>query len=121
MRRAAVKFRPKSAAFTLVEIVIVVTIIAMVAALAIPAMQRINRRAQDTAVSNNGRQISAALDAYFLENGTNKALLADLVGNAKYLKDFQPIAAEVYPATFNQGQSFTVTGIGGNRSMTFSP
>jgi prepilin-type N-terminal cleavage/methylation domain-containing protein len=107
--------------FTIVEIIIVVTIIAMLAAFAIPALRRVNNRAQDTAVSNNGRQISAALDLYFLDYGTNTALLADLMGNVKYLKNFRPIAAEVYPTVFTQGQPFTVTGIGGNRSITFSP
>lgn len=107
--------------FTIVEIMIVVTVIAMLAALAIPALNRINTRAQDAAVTLNARQISAALNLYYLENGTNTALLSDLIGSSKYLKEFRPAASEVYPASFNQGEPFTITGVGGSRSLTFVP
>jgi type IV pilus assembly protein PilA len=109
------------AGFTLVEIMIVAAFIAMLAALAIPAFQRVSRKSQDVAVSSNARQISAALDMYYLSNGTSTALLSDLVGNEKYLKEFRPVAGETYPDSFVQGASFTITGIGGSRSMTVAP
>jgi prepilin-type N-terminal cleavage/methylation domain-containing protein len=118
-RRAFPKLTATTDAFTLVEIMIVVAFIGILAALAIPSLQRINRRAQDTAVINNARLISAALDAYYLENGTNLANLSDLIGNTKYLREFRPIAGEIYPATFVQGQPYAVTNIGGIRTLTF--
>ncbi len=107
--------------FTLVEIMIVAAFIAMLAALAIPSFQRVSRNAQDMAVSNNARQLSAALDQYFLENSTATALLSDVMGSTKYLKQFRALAGESYPASFTQGQPFTITGIGGNRTLTYNP
>ncbi|NBX60429.1 MAG: prepilin-type N-terminal cleavage/methylation domain-containing protein, partial [Opitutaceae bacterium] len=64
--------RSKSA-FTLVEIMIVVVIIGLLAAMAIPAFQKVRQSSQDKAVLNNARQLSAAADQYFLENGVTTA------------------------------------------------
>jgi len=57
--------------FTLVEIMIVVVIIGLLAAMAIPAFQKVRQSSQDKAVMNNMRQLGAAADQYFLENGTS--------------------------------------------------
>ena len=58
-----------SRGFTLVEIMIVVVIIGLLAAMAFPAFQKVRQSSQDKAVLNNARQLSAAADQYFLENG----------------------------------------------------
>ena len=57
--------------FTLVEIMIVVVIIGLLAAMAIPAFQKVRTSSQDKAVLNNARQLAAAADQYFLENGVS--------------------------------------------------
>ena len=100
---------------------IVVAFIAMLAALAIPSFLRVSRQAQDIAVNNNARQLSAALEFYFQENATTTASLSDVMGSTKYLKEFHALAGESYPASFTQGQPFTITGIGGNRSLIYNP
>jgi len=60
--------------FTLVEIMIVVAIIGLLAAIAIPSFMRARVTSQANACINNLRQIESAKDQYALENGlTNMA------------------------------------------------
>lgn len=54
--------------FTLVEIMIVVAIIALVAAVAIPGYLRARKRSYASHVLNDLRLISAAVDQYAIEN-----------------------------------------------------
>src|SRR5882757_11314167 len=55
--------------FTLVEIMIVVVIIGLLAALAIPAFQRIQRASQNSRVVNDFRVFTQAFETYATENG----------------------------------------------------
>lgn len=55
--------------FTLVEIMIVVVIIGLLAAVAIPALQRVQRRTQATRFISDLRTFAQAFDTYALENG----------------------------------------------------
>src|SRR5579859_5723125 len=55
--------------FTLVEIMIVVAIIALLAAIAIPNLLRAGARSQANACINNLRQIDTAMQEFALENG----------------------------------------------------
>src|SRR5437660_9618582 len=62
---------PKRAGFTLVEIMIVVAIIALLAAIAVPGFLRARKRSQASRIINDLRLIDSALDQYAIE--TNKA------------------------------------------------
>ena len=108
-------------AFTLVEIMVVVVIIGVLAALALPAWQRVRQVAQDKSVLNNARQLSGAADQYYLETGSNTVDLGSLVGSTNYIKVLTTIAAESYPAFFTQGVTITITSIGGARTITYAP
>lgn len=102
---------------------IVVVIIGLLAAIAIPAFQRIQRTSQDKAVFQNARQIAAAADQYFMENGVSAVdmvSLTELIGTTAYLKSFQPIAGETYPTTLQAGVPIVITGIGGTRTLTYN-
>ena len=57
--------------FTLVEIMIVVAIIALLAAIAVPGFLRARKRSQASRILNDLRLIDAAVDQYAIE--TNKA------------------------------------------------
>ena len=56
--------------FTLVEIMVVVTIIGLLVALAIPALQRVQRRAQNSSFVSDLRTYARAFETYAMENGT---------------------------------------------------
>jgi type IV pilus assembly protein PilA len=58
-----------SKGFTLVEIMIVVVIIGLLAAMAIPAFQKVRDNSVGKAMENDARQVAAAAQQYFLENG----------------------------------------------------
>ncbi|HNC25083.1 MAG TPA: prepilin-type N-terminal cleavage/methylation domain-containing protein [Opitutaceae bacterium] len=115
------KRNSSDAGFTLVEIMIVVVIIGLLAALAIPAFQKIRQSSQDKIVLSNARQLSAAADQYFMEFGRSTVSLGSLVGVTSYVKDFSTVANEVYPRAYTQGDAVTVTGIEGVRTITYSP
>jgi prepilin-type N-terminal cleavage/methylation domain-containing protein len=76
----------KRGGFTLVEIMIVVAIIALLAAIAVPGFLRARKRSQATRILNDLRMIDSAVDQYAIE--TNRKT-ADVVGTAdwtSYLK-----------------------------------
>lgn len=89
--------------FTLVEIMIVVVIIGLLAAMAIPAFQKVRRTSQDKTILNNLRQLNSAGQQYFLEAGASSVQSAFLVGTStdKYIKSVQTVRGETYPATLN--------------------
>ena len=107
--------------FTLVEIMIVVVIIGLLAAMAIPAFQKVRQSSQDKAVLNNARQLSAAADQYYLENGVSTVASANLVGATNYVKVVNTVAQETYPDTYTQGVTITISGIAGVRTVTYAP
>jgi prepilin-type N-terminal cleavage/methylation domain-containing protein len=57
------------AGFTLVEIMIVVAIIALLAAIAVPGFLRARKRSQASKILNDLRLISSAMDQYAIETG----------------------------------------------------
>ena len=110
---------PSSKGFTLVEIMIVVVIIGLLGALAIPAFQKVRSGSQDKAVLNNIRLLAAAADQYYMEKGTGTAAFSMLVGSQAYVKSFNLVANEIYPANYTAGQPIIVSGIAGARTMTY--
>src|SRR5450631_4901655 len=111
----------KTEGFTLVEIMIVVVIIGLLAAMAIPAFQKVRTNSQDKAVLNNARQLSAGADQYYLENGVSTVILSDLIGPTTYVKALNSVAKETYPTGFSQGTTVTITSVAGVRTITYSP
>ena len=107
--------------FTLVEIMIVVVIIGLLAAMAIPAFQKVRTNSQDQAVLNNARQLSAGADQYYLENGVSTVVQSALIGPTTYVKALNSVANETYPANFTQGVTITIASVAGTRTITYAP
>jgi len=75
------KLNTKRAGFTLVEIMIVVAIIALLAAIAVPNFLRSRKRSQATQVLEDLRILDSAVDQYAIENNKNSGtnpVFADL-------------------------------------------
>ncbi len=63
------RVRRPAAAFTLVEIMIVVVIVGLLAAMAVPALQRVRLRAVGSRYLNDVRQIRDGAERYAMETG----------------------------------------------------
>jgi type IV pilus assembly protein PilA len=98
--------------FTLVEIMIVVVIIGLLAAMAIPAFQKVRTTSQEKAITNNLRQLASAADQYFLEFGVTTVNTSVLVGtgSTNYVKPIAAVAGETYVSPITQGTDIQATG-----------
>ena len=72
--------------FTLVEIMIVVSIIILLAAIAIPSFIRARQRSQASTTINGARQLDAAVDQWAIENGIDNGVAVTLPSLAVYVK-----------------------------------
>src|SRR5262245_54583705 len=76
----------KRGGFTLVEIMIVVAIIALLAAIAVPNFLRSRKRSQATQVLEDLRQIDSAIDQYAIETNKTSTTTPAWADIRKYLK-----------------------------------
>ncbi len=72
--------------FTLVEIMIVVAIIALLAAIAVPGFLRARKRSQASKILNDLRLIDAAVDQYAIEYNKPTATTVPIAAWTQYLK-----------------------------------
>jgi prepilin-type N-terminal cleavage/methylation domain-containing protein len=76
----------KRAGFTLVEIMIVVAIIALLAAIAVPGFLRARKRSQASKILNDLRLIDAAVDQYAIETSRSTGSTVNVSDWTNYLK-----------------------------------
>lgn len=87
------------------------------------AQEEERRNRVPKAIRNNLRQLAAAADQYFLENGVTIVTFEKLVGPepGKYIKEIGSVAGEKYPEVYKQGEPVTATGVPGLGTMTYAP
>ncbi|MCU0791337.1 MAG: prepilin-type N-terminal cleavage/methylation domain-containing protein [Opitutaceae bacterium] len=107
--------------FTLVEIMIVVVIIGLLAAIATPTFVKIRATSQDKTVTSNLRQLLFAADQYYLESGNTTVESAVLVGtnSTQYVKVIETVANESYTTTLTQASPITASNVAGQRTITY--
>jgi type IV pilus assembly protein PilA len=94
--------------FTLVEIMIVVAIIGLLAALAIPGFVKARKQSQGRRILNDARQMDAAIDQWALETGQTD-------GNTIYTASASSYLKTVWKTTDLLGHSYNVTVVGGTQ------
>jgi prepilin-type N-terminal cleavage/methylation domain-containing protein len=80
------KLNRKHAGFTLVEIMIVVAIIALLAAIAVPGFLRARKRSQASKILNDLRMIDAAVDQYAIETNRTTNFVVAVADWTNYVK-----------------------------------
>ena len=80
------KLQTRRGGFTLVEIMIVVAIIALLAAIAVPSFLRARKRSQATSTLETLRMVDGAKDQYALENNKGPGITPANVDLAPYAK-----------------------------------
>lgn len=105
--------------FTLVEIMIVVVIIGLLAAMAIPAFNKVREQSREKAIINNLRQVASAGQQYLLEEGDDTVEYDSLEGT--YFAAIETVAGENYSTLVVQevGGTLVVTDNGGT-SIVYS-
>ena len=80
------KINKRRGGFTLVEIMIVVAIIALLAAIAVPGFLRARKRSQASRILNDLRMIDAAVDQYAIETNRSTNFVVGVPDWTNYLK-----------------------------------
>src|SRR5216684_8597133 len=94
--------------FTLVEIMIVVAIIGLLAALAIPGFVKARKQSQGRRILNDALQMDAAIDQWALETGQTDGNAINTTSAATYLKT-------TWKTQDLLGNAFNVTVVGGTQ------
>jgi prepilin-type N-terminal cleavage/methylation domain-containing protein len=90
--------------FTLVEIMIVVVIIGLLAAMAIPAFQKVRQSSQEKTLINDARQVASAAAQYYLEQGITEVPFTVLVNTLTSPTE------RGFVKQLGSGNSFTLSG-----------
>jgi prepilin-type N-terminal cleavage/methylation domain-containing protein len=110
--------------FTLVEIMIVVAIIALLAAIAVPNFLRARKRSQATRILEDLRIIDSAIDQYAIENNKSSGDSTNWTDIMAYLKKgsvlYNSTGTDMLGNAYNDGSGFSVDSLPKLSTTTFS-
>ena len=97
------KLNKNRGGFTLVEIMIVVAIIALLAAIAVPGFLRARKRAQASKILNDLRLVDSAVDQYAIENNKTAGVGVTAAAWSQYLKPGTPLYSDAKSGAYTIG------------------
>ena len=96
--------------FTIMELLVVIVIIGVLAAIGVPAYQNMTKKAKDTACEANRRTISTAVGMYYAENGSYPTDITDTQTAGGPLKGYLDNIADFgCPADKTKGYAVNAT------------
>lgn len=87
--REAIKTKKQSHGFTIVELIVVIVVIGILAAITVIAYSSVTARARQKGVEADARALSAALTKYKAENGTYPSDLSSISNVAQFNSNYQ--------------------------------
>ena len=105
------KLQTRRGGFTLVEIMIVVAIIALLAAIAVPNFLRARKRSQATRVLEDLRMLDSATDQYAIENNKTTGMNPSFTDLKNYIKTgtvLYSTGQDIFGDSYGSSGSFTV-------------
>ena len=112
MKLALSEIRKSTAGWTLIEIMIVVSLIGLLAAIAIPRFLKSRETAQLGSIIGNLRIVESAKDQWALQNQKGTGDTPDWIGLSDFIK-----GGTVKPAT---SETYTINSVGTNAFATCS-
>jgi len=109
--------------FTLIELMIVIAIIGILAAIAIPQFSAYRQRAYNSAANSDLKNAATAQEAYYVDNETYTATIANLIGTyglytsekVKFINPSGNITTYHMEAYHTSGNiTYTIDGPGGS-------
>ena len=118
------KLNKNRGGFTLVEIMIVVAIIALLAAIAVPNFLRARKRSQATRILEDLRIIDAGIDQYAIENNKSGGQAVNWTDVRNYLKNgsslYNTDGRDMLGNQFSTNATFSVDSLPKLNSASFS-
>ena len=118
------KLKTSRGGFTLVEIMIVVAIIALLAAIAVPNFLRARKRSQATRIMEDLRIIDSGQDQYAIENNKTTGNAVNWTDLQSYFKNGSVIynsgGVDMLGNPYNNNAGFSVDNIPKLSSVSFS-
>lgn len=106
------KISTNKSAFTLVEIMIVVAIIGLLAALAIPGFVKARKQSQGRRIINDARQLDSAIDQWAIEKGKKDG---DPIGSTQKAEAATYLKGQAWIDNDVLGSPYQINNVGTNQ------